>query len=245
MITSRALGIAVAGIALCLALSAGAQVPVPGDAWPMFRGSPVLWGVSGTQLPKALKLRWSYQAKDSLESSPAVVDGTVYVGSMDSNLYAIDLATGNVRWQYQTSGPVEESSPCVRGGVVYVGDLGGVFHAVDAATGKARWTFKANDEIKSSPSWDGNRIYFGSYDQNLYCLSADNGDADLEVSDRRSGPLHSGDRQRHRLHLRLRRKFPRHRGHKWEAALRHTTRRIYRGFGGSGRRAGLCRDIRK
>jgi outer membrane protein assembly factor BamB len=175
MTTLFRLSIAAFGFALCLVLAAGAQVPSAGDAWPMFRGSPLLWGVSETQLPKTLKLRWSYQAKDSFESSPAIVNGTVYVGSMDSNLYAIDLATGKVRWQYQTSGSVEESSPCVRNGMVYVGDLGGVFHAVDAATGKVRWTFKAGDEIKSSPSWDGNRIYFGSYDQNLYCLSADSG----------------------------------------------------------------------
>ncbi len=175
MITARGLVMAASGLALCVALSAGAQAPAPGDAWPMFRGSPALWGVSGTQLPKVLKLRWSYQAKDSLESSPAIVDGTVYVGSMDSHLYAIELATGKVRWQYQTTAPVEESSPCVRAGVVYVGDLGGVFHAVDAATGKARWTFKADDEIKSSPGSDGNRVFFGSYDQNLYCLSADKG----------------------------------------------------------------------
>ncbi len=165
--------------ALCLplfvALAAPGQTPGRSDAWPMFRGSSTLWGVSHAQLPNRPILRWSYQAKDSIESSAAIADGVVYVGSMDSVLYAIDLAAGKPRWQYQTAGPVGESSPCIHDGVVYIGDLNGVLHAVDAATGKARWTFKAGDEIKSSPNWVDGRVYFGSYDQHLYCLSAATG----------------------------------------------------------------------
>ena len=88
-------------------------------------------------------MRWSFQAKDSIESSAAIVAGAVYVGSMDGALYAVDLATGKLRWRYAASGPVQESSPCVHNGVVYIGDLNGILHAVDAASGKARWTFKA------------------------------------------------------------------------------------------------------
>jgi outer membrane protein assembly factor BamB len=143
--------------------------------WPVFRGSPALTGVTSAALAGPLKLRWSFQAKDSIESSAAIVGGIVYVGSMDASLYAIDLATGRQRWRYATAGPVQESSPCVHDGVVFLGDLNGIFHAVNAATGKARWTFKAEAEIRSSPNCAGNAVYFGSYDQNLYCLSADTG----------------------------------------------------------------------
>lgn len=182
------LGFVVSCLALCGVLATASQLPVRLDAWPMFRGSSALCGVSETQLPKTLKLRWSYQAKDSIESSAAIVDGTVYVGSMDGSLHAIDLAAGKVRWQYGTGGPVEESSPCVHSGMAYVGDLNGVLHAVDVATGKARWTFKTDGEIKSSPNWAGNRIYFGSYDQYLYCLSATTGA--LVWKYRTEGPVH-------------------------------------------------------
>jgi eukaryotic-like serine/threonine-protein kinase len=143
--------------------------------WPMFRGSPSLTGVIDVELPKPLKLGWEFRARDSIESSAAISGGLVYVGSMDSSLYAVDLATGKMRWRYATTGPVQESSPCVGNGMVYVGDLEGILHAVDAATGKGRWTFKAESEIKSSPNCAGDRVYFGSYDQNLYCLSAKTG----------------------------------------------------------------------
>jgi eukaryotic-like serine/threonine-protein kinase len=154
---------------------ARAQVAARPDAWPGFRGSPALSGVASAPLPAGLKLRWSFQAKDSIESSAAIVAGTVYVGSMDSSLYAVELATGKLKWRYATPGPVEESSPGVCDGLVCVGDLSGVLHAVDTATGKVRWTFKAGDEIKSSPNCADGRVYFGSYDQNLYCLSATTG----------------------------------------------------------------------
>jgi len=154
----------------------------------MFRGSAGLWGVADSALPEGLKLRWTFQAKEAIESSAAIVDGVAYVGSQDGTLYAVDLVAGKARWQYKTSGPVGESSPCVRDGIVYLGDLNGVLHAVDLSTGKARWVFKADDEIKSSPNWYQDRVYFGSYDQHLYCLSADTGK--LIWKFRTEGPVH-------------------------------------------------------
>jgi outer membrane protein assembly factor BamB len=159
------------------------------DAWPMFRGSPDLSGVTATDLPKPLKLGWSFEANDSIESSAAIVNGVVYVGSMDASLYALDLDTGKLRWRYATDGPVEESSPCVYKGIVYIGDLNGILHAVDASSGKARWTFEAEMEIRSSPNCINNRVYFGSYDENLYCLSADKGVLLWKYTTK--GPLHS------------------------------------------------------
>ncbi len=157
--------------------------------WGMFRGSQSLTGIAAITLPSPLKLRWSFQAKDSIESSAAIVDGVVYVGSMDNSLYAIDLATGKLRWRYNAAGAIQESSPCVRNGIVYVGDLNGILHAVDAVTGKVRWTFKTESEIKSSPNCYGDRVYFGSYDQNLYCLSANVGALIWKYST--EGPIHS------------------------------------------------------
>jgi eukaryotic-like serine/threonine-protein kinase len=173
---------------LFCALFALASDPRQLDDWPMFRGSSALTGITSVKLPQPLKLRWSFQAKDSIESSAAIVDGTVYVGSMDSSLYAINLATGKLNWRYATSGAVEESSPCVCNGMVFVGDLNGVMHAVDAVTGKARWSYKAEGEIKSSSNCAENRIYFGSYDQNLYCVSAATGTLIWKYAT--DGPVH-------------------------------------------------------
>ena len=172
---------------VCVCISAISLANQSKD-WPMFRGDSSLRGVSTASLPGALKLRWSFQAKDSIESSPAIADGIVFFGSMDNSLYAVNLANGKLVWRYAASAPIQESSPCVCNGVVFVGDLNGILHAVDAATGKSRWTFKSEGEIKSSPNCHQDRVYFGSYDQNLYCLSAAKGA--LEWKFAVDGPIH-------------------------------------------------------
>jgi outer membrane protein assembly factor BamB len=143
--------------------------PAP-DAWPQFRGNPQLTGVAASPLPATLKLLWTYEAGDSIESSAAIADGAVYVGSMTADLLAIDLETGKLRWKYKVQDGIEESSPAVRDGVVYVGDLSGLLHAVNAADGKSLWTIKTGAEVKSSPVIVGDRLLFGSYDGNLFCV---------------------------------------------------------------------------
>ena len=148
----------------------------PADAWPQFRGSPSLTGVSDATLAAELTLLWTYQADEAIDSSAAIADGTVYVGTYAGTLIALDLATGEERWTYTTGDlGIGESSPAVAGDLVFVGDLGGVFHAVDTATGAARWTFETMGEIKSSPVVIGDRVLIGSYDGYLYGLAIADG----------------------------------------------------------------------
>ena len=53
----------------------------PSPAWPQFRDTPALTGVASTTLPANLKVLWTYEAGDTVESSAAIVDGVVYVGA--------------------------------------------------------------------------------------------------------------------------------------------------------------------
>ena len=167
--------------AVCVALAVvalGAQAPsgAPAEAWPQFRGSAALSGVSGAKLPDQLKVIWTYEAGDIIESSAAIADGVVYVGAQTGELHAVNLADGKASWKYKASADgIGESSPAVANGLVYIGDLSGVLHAVDAATGKAAWTFKTGSEIKSSPVVAGDRVLIGSYDAHLYALGAKDG----------------------------------------------------------------------
>src|SRR5215213_9361291 len=65
---------------LVLHLSSGvafAQWAAP-DAWPQFRGNPLLTGVSKTDVPKNIRLLWTYEAGEAIESSEAIADGTVF-----------------------------------------------------------------------------------------------------------------------------------------------------------------------
>src|SRR5687768_5779468 len=143
-------------------------------SWPQFRGNPQLTGVADSTLAPPLKVMWTFDAGGTIESSAAIADGVVYVGSAAGELVALDFHTGAVHWRYKTA-EIGESSPAVANGVVYVGDLTGTFHAVDAKTGKAVWTHKTMGEIRSSPVVVGDRVLIGSYDRYLYALSAAKG----------------------------------------------------------------------
>ena len=160
-----------------LSMPALAGVQAPAADWSLFRGNPLQTGVAASSLPDNLEIRWKFKARDGIEGAAAIVNGTVYVGSLDEHLYALDLASGQVKWTYQSDaangtkvGPIR-ASPSVRDGLVYVGDADGMFHCVEAATGKKRWTFDTGAEIASSASFAGDTVLFGSSDENLYCLS--------------------------------------------------------------------------
>src|SRR5205807_3968037 len=61
-------------------------VALSGQDWPQFRGNHALTGVATSALPDTLKLLWTYEAGESIESSAAIVNGVVYVGSTNGNL---------------------------------------------------------------------------------------------------------------------------------------------------------------
>ena len=175
-------------LTVCWPASIQAQ-NTPADNWSQFRGNHRLTGVSDSSVPNQLKLLWTYEAGESIESSAAIVGSTVFVGSQNGELLSLNLDNGAVFWKYHVDSPIGESSPAYSDGVVYIGDLGGWFHAVNASNGQKLWAFKTGSEIKSSPVVIGDRVLIGSYDQHLYCLSTRNGAVIWKV--KTNGPVHS------------------------------------------------------
>jgi hypothetical protein len=106
----------------------------PHPPWPMRGAGPQNTGHHPAQEgpTTAIISQWQYETDGQVRSSPAVVDGTVYVASDDNSVYALDAGTGRVRWQYETDGGVW-SSPAVVDGTVYVGSRD---NSVYALTGR-------------------------------------------------------------------------------------------------------------
>jgi outer membrane protein assembly factor BamB len=174
---------------IALAVAHAAALAQPAPEWPQFRGNLQLTGVARESLKPPLKVQWTYEAGESVESSAAIAGRTAYVGSQPGVLVALDLASGKPKWTYTASDiGLGESSPAVTGDLVLVGDLGGVLHAVGASDGKPRWTFKTGTEIKSSPVVVEDRILIGSYDGHLYCLSLE---GKLLWKVQTQGPVHA------------------------------------------------------
>ena len=75
--------------------------------------------------------RWTYRAGGPVNSGLAVGGGTLYAGSDNGYLHAIDISNGHRQWRYPAGGAVR-SRILVTGGVVYFGSLDGRVYAVRA-----------------------------------------------------------------------------------------------------------------
>lgn len=110
---------------------------------PMFRGNLARTGEMpgpGPDPSRGLEAIWKFASGPSDHpyiSTPAVVDGSIYFGSGDKNVYALDAKTGEERWRFATNNV--NSSPAVVDGTVYIGSDDKNFYALDAKTGVELW----------------------------------------------------------------------------------------------------------
>jgi outer membrane protein assembly factor BamB len=143
-------------------------------AWPMFHLNPRHTGQSPySTAGDTGVMKWKFTTGYIVESSPAVdADGTIYVGSLDSKLYAVN-PDGSQKWSFKTGNGVPSSPAVGAGGTIYVGSGDGYLYAVNP-NGSQKWKFNTGKEVLSSPAVgaDGT-IYVGSYDDNLYAVNPD------------------------------------------------------------------------
>jgi outer membrane protein assembly factor BamB len=81
---------------------------------------------------------WSFQSGGPIDSSPVVVNGVVYFGSEDGDVYAVKASTGALKWSSSTGSAVK-TSPAVAGGTVFTGTTNPTTYALYAGTGTVRW----------------------------------------------------------------------------------------------------------
>lgn len=166
---------------------------------PMFRGGPTHTGVQAGSAPRKFhRVLWTFPTGSRIVSSPVLLDGVIYFGSNDNNVYAVAARSGRQLWAHATGGPVA-ATPAVSGGLLYVGSYDGKFYALDVKTGTTRWKFRTGGERRfeakgldglqprnqtiadpfdlylSSPVVADGTVYFGSGDGNLYALDAASG----------------------------------------------------------------------
>jgi polyvinyl alcohol dehydrogenase (cytochrome) len=133
-----------------------------------------------------LTQQWFFNTGDVVTATPAVVDGTLYVGDWAGTFYALDQETGEERWTYATephetvyAGQIVSSATVatVEGldedepdgtPVVFFGG-GKTMYALRADTGEEVWTHELGEpgntteptEIESSPVVVDGRVIFG------------------------------------------------------------------------------------
>jgi eukaryotic-like serine/threonine-protein kinase len=93
----------------------------------------------------------------------------VYIGCRDKHVYALNAATGGVRWKTLTGGAIQ-SSPTVSGGMVYINSNGDGLYVLDAATGAVSRRARGGS-FNLSPAVSNGIIYNGG-EKHMFALRA-------------------------------------------------------------------------
>lgn len=120
------------------------------------------------------RVLWTFETGADVGSSPTVIDGTVFIGSADRNVYALDAVNGTEQWRFETGGEVH-SSPTVVDGTAFVGSVDKNVYAIDTDSGTEEWHFETGGEVHSSPTVADGTVFFKSRYDNLYAISTDDG----------------------------------------------------------------------
>ncbi|MFH0904420.1 MAG: PQQ-binding-like beta-propeller repeat protein [Methanobacteriota archaeon] len=118
-----------------------------------------------------LELIWKYKVGGSDISAPIVDRGTLFVGSDDNNLYAIEAGTGKLKWQYSALGKVY--TPAAKDGLVFAASFDNYIYALDS-NGDLRWKASTGSSMASPPVAYNNILYGGS-DKDIYAIYIING----------------------------------------------------------------------
>ena len=111
---------------------------------------------------------------DTTTSAATVADGTVFIGSADKRLYAVDAQSGREKWHFDTQ-DIVRSKPAVADGRVFIGSYDHNVYAVDAQTGSLQWKYDTLRDVVSSPLVVDGAVYIGSRSADLFALDAATG----------------------------------------------------------------------
>jgi outer membrane protein assembly factor BamB len=118
---------------------------------------------------------WRFNTGCSNLPSPVVVDGVVYIATMNG-VYAVNAYTGEQIWKTAEGWDFFVSTPAVSGGMLYVGSM--VEHSLYAfrtSDGQLVWQYLTSDYVNSSPAVYGDTVYVGGDDGYLYALTSATG----------------------------------------------------------------------
>ena len=149
---------------------------VPPYPWPMFHHDLRHIGYSTSIAPDTDHRVWVKDISSGITSSPAIIDGKVFITSEKGRVYCLDESTGALIWDQSIGGGYGwSSSPAVHDNKVFVGANDGKVYCLDANSGGIIWDYQTGGNVESSPAVANDKVFIGSRDGHLYCLNETTG----------------------------------------------------------------------
>jgi outer membrane protein assembly factor BamB len=119
------------------------------------------------------RLVWRFSSSGPIYADARLDGDALVVASSDHYVYRLDARTGTLIWKVNTR--AEPDTPGIYSGRIYSGWRGKALHCI-SKEGRILWKFMAGDDVCAwPPAYLEGRVYFGSWDRNLYCVDAQTG----------------------------------------------------------------------
>jgi len=116
-------------------------------------------------------IKWERKVGE-ISSKPIVVKDVVIASCSNGDIYAFDIDSGVTKWNYELPYPGLISEGV--GNTICIG-ANNICYCLNINDRKILWKFETAGKITASPRIDGNSVYFGSWDGNIYALDLSTG----------------------------------------------------------------------
>lgn len=135
-------------------------------------------GIAAIKIETGEVLWKYYDIPSFVHGSPLFVpnQNLVACGSNDGTLYALDSASGKLKWKLSTSGAIKYRPALDQSGnKIIFGNMEGELHVINATDGSLLHTHRALAGIYSTPLIVGDTAYIGSLDKHVYAIDIESG----------------------------------------------------------------------
>ncbi len=150
--------------------------PPRAEDWHTFMHNLGFSGISPDKnLTPPLELLWKFKTGGPIYASPVIANGTLYIGSTDGKLYALNAKQWGVKWVFDAGDAIRYSA-VVLGDRVYFNARNNKVYALNAQTGEKLWEFKTKSWMDAPPVVADNKVYVGAFRSKIYLLNARTGE---------------------------------------------------------------------
>jgi len=143
--------------------------------WSAVRGGPSRRGRSFCPgLRRTPAVRWHLDTGAPVIASPIVRKKSVYVGSTNGRLFALDRRTGKARWSFEAGSPIR-AAVALAENALFLGTKDGQLRSLDTRTGRVLWAYQMPHGIEHAPAVHKNTVLVGTNDGTLTALDTRTG----------------------------------------------------------------------
>ncbi len=135
-------------------------------------------------------------ARDRIVAPPLQVGETVYVGTADNLLLALNAGSGRELWRFETGHSIW-AQPLLQDEILYVVSLDKRLYAISREDGALQWQVEFGGAIINQPVLGEGMLYAGSFDNKLHAVDLSTGTEAWSVDAGGwiwAGPALAGDR---------------------------------------------------